>query len=169
MLHFICKERLHKKGNSSLKKVCYPTRKIFIYVYVYTYMNFTSFMKDFCRVSWLEIRPEAANIAEMLTNKGKLQRMSKATVGLSSELHTRARPHTFKNLGCKTGRMQSCTLIFFKRTTEQHCLQVVEHLQMLLRGQLWAHQKASLLHRHSQRAAGSHLVRLVTARDTKRS
>lgn len=68
-------------------------------------MNFNSFMKDFCRVSWLEISPEAANIAEMMRNKGILQWTSKAIVALLSELHTHAMPHTFKNFGCKIGRM----------------------------------------------------------------
>lgn len=36
----------------------------------------------------------------------------KRAVGLPSELHTCVRPHTFKNLGCKPSRMQSCSLGF---------------------------------------------------------
>lgn len=61
------------------------------YVYMDTYIYFYSFMKDFCRVSCLETSSEAAKTAELMRNEGKLQYMSEARVGLSSELHPHSR------------------------------------------------------------------------------
>lgn len=89
----------------------------------------------------------------------------KRAVGLSLQLHTHVRPHTFKNLGCKPSRMQSCFLIFSDAPLSSSASQVVEHLQRLLRGQPRAHQKTPLHHRHFQGAAGSHLVQLVAVMD----
>lgn len=133
-----------------------------IYICVYIYIHFTNFMKYFCVLSWLEISPEA----ETLRNKDKLLWMSKATVGLPSELRARARPHTCKNLGCKIGRISSCTLIFLNvplsssacrwwNTSRCCCESSSDHI------------KKHLLHRHFQRAAGRHLVQLVTVKDPR--
>lgn len=59
---------------------------VHMFIWIHIYMNFTSFMKDFCRVSWLETSSEAAKTAEMMKNKGKLQQEVEARIGLSSEL-----------------------------------------------------------------------------------
>lgn len=91
----------------------------------------------------------------------------KRAVVLSSELHTCVRPHTFKKFGVQTQQDAKLFSQFFRCTPEQLCLQVVKHFQRLLWGQPQAHQKAPLLHRHFQRAAGSHLVQLVAVKDPR--